>query len=147
LVELGAVLVPVPVPGLPFVAHLLDPVSSEITLKAGSVNAHKLTLTGKIGLMATLLHLALPGDEVNFPRRVSEHNTSQLEYDGIVAAEHIASVSGPGARLPFRKDFIVTTAQMVGLFYGHNRGMDSTSVVRFLELEKVRAQSTLLCLQ
>jgi hypothetical protein len=106
-----------------------------------------LALAGEIGLTATLLHLSLPGDKVNFPRRVGERDTSQLKNDGIVAAEHIASAIGPRAGLPFRKDFLVTTAQMVGLVEGHNWGMDSTSVVRFFELEKVRAQTALLCLQ
>jgi len=63
LVELGAVLVPVLVLGLPFIPHFLDYVSCEIALKAGSVNAHELALAGKIGLAATLLHLALPGSD------------------------------------------------------------------------------------
>jgi hypothetical protein len=48
LVELGAVLVPVPVPGLPFIPHLLDYISREIALKAGSVNTHELAFAGKI---------------------------------------------------------------------------------------------------
>jgi len=70
LVKLGAVLVPNQVSGLPFIAHLLDHISREIALEAGSINAHELALEGKIGLAATLLHLALLGDKVNFPRRV-----------------------------------------------------------------------------
>jgi hypothetical protein len=65
-VELGAVL-PIPVSGLPFIAHLLDNISREIT-QAGSINAHELALAGKVGLAATLLHLAFPGDKVNLPR-------------------------------------------------------------------------------
>ncbi len=73
---------------------LLDHISRKISLKAGSINTHKLALAGKIGLMTTLLYLALPGDGVNFPRGVSKCNMSQLDY-GIVAMEHIASAIGP----------------------------------------------------
>jgi hypothetical protein len=40
----------------------------EIALEVGSIITHELALAGKIGLTATLLHLALLGDEVNFPR-------------------------------------------------------------------------------
>jgi hypothetical protein len=86
LMELGAVLVPVPVPGIPLITHLLDYISREIACEAGSINTHKLALACKIGLAATLLHLALPGDEMNLSRRVGKHDTSQLENDGIVAA-------------------------------------------------------------
>jgi hypothetical protein len=68
LVEFGAVLVPIPVVGLPFIPHLLDHISREIVLEVGSINAHKLALAGKVGLVVTLLHLALPGDKVNLPR-------------------------------------------------------------------------------
>ncbi len=66
--KLGAVLVPIPVSGLLFIAHLLDHISLEIPLKAGGINAHKLALAGKIGLVAILLYLALPGDKMNLPR-------------------------------------------------------------------------------
>jgi len=93
-VKLGAVLVPIPVSGLPFIAHLLDHILREITLKAGGITAHELAFAGKIGLTATLLHLALLGDEVNFPRQVGKCNTSQVEHYGIVATEHIASAIG-----------------------------------------------------
>ena len=68
LVELGAVLVPIPVAGIPFIAHLLDHISCEITIKAGSINAHKLALVDKVRLVATLLHLATPGDKMNLPK-------------------------------------------------------------------------------
>ena len=61
-------LVPVPVPGLPFIAHLLDHISSKIALKAGGSNAHELALAGKVGLVAILLNLALPGDKMSLPR-------------------------------------------------------------------------------
>jgi len=79
LVKLGAVLVPIPVSGLPFIAHLLYHILREIALKAGSINAHELAHAGKIGLTATLLHLALLGDKMNFPRRVGKCNTSPGE--------------------------------------------------------------------
>ena len=68
VVKLGAVLVPIPLSGLPFIAHLLDHILREITLKAGGITAHELAFAGKIGLTATLLHLALLGDEMNLPR-------------------------------------------------------------------------------
>jgi hypothetical protein len=54
--------------GLPFIAHLLDHISHKIALKVGSINAHQLAFAGKIGLVATLLHFALLGDEMNLPR-------------------------------------------------------------------------------
>jgi hypothetical protein len=114
-VKLGAVRVPVPVPGFPFIAHLLDHISREIALEAGSVNTHKLAFTGKIGLMTALLYLDLLGDEVNFPWRVSERDMSQLKHNGIIAAEHIALAIGPVAGLSFHEGFVITTAQMVGL--------------------------------
>jgi hypothetical protein len=139
LVKLGAVLVPVPVPGLPFIAHLLDHISREIALEAGSVDAHELAFAGKIRLSATLLYLALPGDKMNLPRRVGKRDPSQVKHYGIIAAEHIASAIGPQAGLPFGYDLVVTTAQMVGFIKGHNGSMDTTTVVRLFELEKVRA--------
>ena len=83
---------------------------------------------------------------MNLPRRVGKRDSSQLEHYGIIAAEHIASAIGPQAGLPFGYDFVVTTAQMVGLIKGHNGSMDTTSVVRLFELEKVRAQALLFCL-
>jgi hypothetical protein len=80
LVKLGAVLVPTPVLGLPFIAHLLDHISHKIALETGSINTHELAFAGKIGLTAVLLHLALRGVKVDFPRRVGKRYTSQLEY-------------------------------------------------------------------
>ncbi len=68
LVKLGALFVPVPALGLPFVMNLLDHISCKIALEAGSTNDHKLALACKIGLAAALLHLPLPGDKVNLPR-------------------------------------------------------------------------------
>ena len=67
LVKLVTVLVPIPASGLPFIMHLLDDSLLEITLEVSSINAHKLALAGKIGLVATLLYFALPGDRVNLP--------------------------------------------------------------------------------
>jgi hypothetical protein len=60
---------------------------------------------------------------------------SQLEHYGIVAAERIASAIGPSAGLPFRKDLLVTTAQMVGLIMWDDGSMDTTSVVSLFELK------------
>jgi hypothetical protein len=147
LVKLGAVLVPIPVSGLPFKAHLLDHSSCKITLKAGSINAHKLAISGKVGLAATLLHLALPGDKVNIPRRVRKCNMSQVEHYGIITAEHIASAIGPQARLPFSKDFVVSTVQTLHLIVGNDGSMNTTSVVGLFELEEVRMQTALLSLK
>jgi hypothetical protein len=54
--------------GLPFIAHLLDHISRKIALEVGSINTHKLALADKIGQAAILLHLALLGDKMGFPR-------------------------------------------------------------------------------
>ena len=87
LVELGAVLIPIPALGFP-----LDHISCKIALKPGSINAHKLPLAGKIGLASTLLHLALLGDKMNIPRGIGKGNTSQLKNNGIALAENIIPV-------------------------------------------------------
>ncbi len=89
LVILGAVFVLIPASGLPFIANLLDDISHEITLRAGSIYAHKLAFVGKIEMTSPLLHLALFGDKVNTPRRVGKSNMSQLKNNGIVTAEDI----------------------------------------------------------
>ena len=94
LVELGAVLFLIPALGFLFVVHLLDNISHEVALEVGSINAHELALTGKVGLVATLLHLALPGDKVILPRRVNKRNTGQVKHYGIVTAEYIALAIG-----------------------------------------------------
>jgi hypothetical protein len=121
--------------------HLLDHISHKIALKAGGINAHELALAGKVGLAATLLYLAFPGDKMILPRQVGERNTSQLEHYDIVMEECIASEIGPSARLPFCKDLLVTTAQMVVLIVWNDGSMDTTLVVRFFELEEVRTQT------
>jgi hypothetical protein len=64
-----------------------------------------------------------------------------------MAAEHIALAIGPRARLPFGEGLLVTTAQMVGLIVRNDGCMDTTSVVRFFELEEVRVQTVLLSLK
>ena len=74
-------------------------------------------------------------------RRVGEQDTSQLEYCGIVAAEHIASAIGPQARLPFVQDLIITAAQMVGVIMRDDGHMYTPSMVRLLKLEEVWAQT------
>jgi hypothetical protein len=57
------------------------------------------------------------------PRRVGKGDTSQVENNGIVATEHVTSVSGPVARLPLGNDLLVTAAQVVGFlewnYWGH----------------------------
>ena len=111
--ELGAVLVPVPALGLPFNAHLLNKISCKIALKAGSINAHELALAGALGHAATLLHLALLGDKMNLPWGVGKGNTSQLENDGIVTAEHIASVIRPVTGLPLSRNLGIIALQVL----------------------------------
>ena len=70
-----------------------------------------------------------------------------MKHYGIVATGHIASAIGPRARLSFGEDLFVTTAQMVGLIVRNDGSMDTTSVVRFFELEEVRTQTMLLSLK
>ena len=72
---------------------------------------------------------------------------SQFEHYDIIAAEHIALAMGLSARLPFRKDFLITTAQMVGLIEWDDMSMDATSMVCLFKLEEVRAQAALLGLK
>jgi hypothetical protein len=79
----------------------------KIALEPGSVNAHKLTFTGKVGLMATQLRPALPGNKMNLPRQVGERNTSQVNHNGIIAVEHIASAIRPPSGLLLSYNLLV----------------------------------------
>jgi hypothetical protein len=52
--KLGAVLVPIPTPLLPFIAHLLANITRKVTLEAGCVDTNKLALAIKICMLTTL---------------------------------------------------------------------------------------------
>jgi hypothetical protein len=60
-----------------------------------------------------------------------------VENDGVVAAEHITSVSGPAARLPLGEDLLVTATQVVGFLERDDRRHGATVIVTLLELEKL----------
>lgn len=64
--ELDTMLVPVPVSRLALVLHLGHDLSSHVSLQAGSVNTHKLTLAGDVHLPPALQAFPLLGDKMAF---------------------------------------------------------------------------------
>jgi hypothetical protein len=54
LVEFDTVLVPLPTSRLPFILHLLDYFTGQVTLKAGRNNTNELSLAGKVCLLTAL---------------------------------------------------------------------------------------------
>ena len=91
--ELGAALVPIPTPQLPFLSHLLDYVMSKVTLKAGRVDSNELTLACKICLPTALQHLTLLQGKVNLLRGVSKSDPCKLKHNDIILVERVASVT------------------------------------------------------
>jgi hypothetical protein len=81
---------------------------------------------------------------MNLPEGVGEYNMSQVEHNGIVAAEHIASAIGPRAGLPLCNDLLVTAPYVVLVFPWDDGGMDAAMMVG---LQNIVAQPALLSIQ
>ena len=90
--ELSAILVPVPLTRLTLILHLGDDLAGQIALLAGSVDAHKLSLAGKVSLIATLESLALLGYKLPLTWGIFESNTHELENDDIIMLEQVCLV-------------------------------------------------------
>jgi hypothetical protein len=97
--ERRAVLVPVPIPGLPFVLHLLDCLAGKVTLLAGCVNSDKLTLAGKESLSTTMVSGTFPGDKMAHTGRVLERYTGKLKNNLVVLSKRISPSLGVAAIL------------------------------------------------
>jgi len=135
--ELSAVLIPILASRLPFITHLLNHFTSQITLKSGSVDAHKLALTGKVCLMPALQSLVLLRDEMYLPRQFSEGDTCQVKNNGVVSLEHIALAVGVHSRFIPGTDHVVASSQAIAVGQWDNFHKPVAIRVRLIKLEKV----------
>jgi hypothetical protein len=133
--KLGAVLVTIPTPRLPFILHLLDYVMHKITLKVGHVNSNKLPLASKICLPTALQCLTLLRGKVNLPEGVSKSNPCQLKHNDIISVERITLATQ--AR-PLRMDPRVTAHQVHHIIAWDNVHKVVAYVIGLLKAEKVR---------
>ena len=85
--ELGTMLVPVPVTRLALVLHLGYDLLSHVSLLLGSVNTHKLPLAGNVCLPPALQALPFLGDKVTFTWYVLKAYSSQGKINGVVMRE------------------------------------------------------------
>ena len=85
-----AVLVPVPIPGLPFVLHLLDCLVGQVTFLSHGINTNNLPLASKKHLVTTVVFHTLLADKMTLSGGILEGYTSKLKNNFIITMEHIS---------------------------------------------------------
>lgn len=85
--ELGAMLVPGPLTRLALILLLGDDLVGLVALLASSVDAHKLSLAGKVSIATTQESLPLLGNKVTFTQGIIESNMHKLENNNIIMPE------------------------------------------------------------
>ena len=84
-----AVLVPVPIPGLPFVLNLLDCLVGQVTFLLYSINTDKFPLASKKRLVTTVVFCTLLGDKMTLSGGILEDNMGKLKNNLIVPTKCI----------------------------------------------------------
>jgi hypothetical protein len=113
-------------------------ITGHVTLKAGSIHAHKLALAGEVGLPVTLKALVILGNRINLAERISKGNTWKMKYNGIIFMKSIAiaSMIGIETRLPLNKNILIRGSQVVNVPPANNLSKPVALIVHLIEIEK-----------
>ena len=100
MVKFFAVLVPVPILGLPFVLHLLDCLVGKVAFLSCDINTNESPLASKKCLATTVVFSTLLGDKVTLSGEILEGDTGKLENNLIIMAKRVSPFTGLVTSLP-----------------------------------------------